>query len=888
MAFGEDSAAAPLTSQDGDYENASLESPAKFLVYTQKKSLHDQFKLQTWQAVVNLQFDHEIDRFLVGSLYGEGKDERGVKKPALDESVRLNIATICHDEWQSYLELRFYVRWLDKQKCKRNSQINFRFAHLNTSGAIKRQTWPTLNAEEQAEYTKAFDIQGDTRQLARTAQIYFLRLQFGKNVYAVNAYNDHTYGSQQETVDRARSFFSRNGTVSLMVRGAEGQYTFEKLNRQILDQRTNDRTAGFYFSKEPDAKIRWGQVPPREDRPTVLLPRQITYPDQRSYVTAYGFALLQELEVLDDMKRVNFSLEPSFKTIKRDIYELEVLQDVASREHWQYLLGNRFDTLERRSSYGVISSDSRAEKVARCMFDIHEGCEQHSVLTLAENLPGPVMIVEGVGGAGKTRTAINLAMPFVNAITAYGRRTQVLILANNNAAVDRLITLVKTRFATLGLTASVGRWRSPSDTNMEDFKDMVASMSLKVTVEEHVKTQVRSNDARLQLIDDSFGQLMYRRSGLEDKDSLANPDKNVHASFREHFRRKVLGEDPRSENNRAFTEAMNKLRADLLSVINIVVTTATNAADFALYKNFQPVLIIADDMGRLSETAIWPFISYYDANIIILGDLEHPRPMVNSTLENNGFVDLLGLSILQRLVQAGAPTVKLYQQYRYSNDTLKLINKVFYNDSVTTHPSVMERPGIIEGQSFINWTYGLKGRNVVMLNIPNTQCKQLGSSPSKFNELEAFHILNVLEQMVDFGIPAKDIGVAIPYTTQKMIILRGIAGLKTRRPEHDWEDVEAFSFDGFEGRERRCMIVGLTVTKNMGFLADGSRVNVAITRNKDCLVCIANVAQMERYVHGSQHAVSKVVDNFKRLHAVVQIDNSAVPEGLKMIMPSSE
>jgi len=677
MAFGEDSAAAPLTSQDGDYENASLESPAKFLVYTQKKSLHDQFKLQTWQAVVNLQFDHEIDRFLVGSLYGEGKDERGVKKPALDESVRLNIATICHDEWQSYLELRFYVRWLDKQKCKRNSQINFRFAHLNTSGAIKRQTWPTLNAEEQAEYTKAFDIQGDTRQLARTAQIYFLRLQFGKNVYAVNAYNDHTYGSQQETVDRARSFFSRNGTVSLMVRGAEGQYTFEKLNRQILDQRTNDRTAGFYFSKEPDAKIRWGQVPPREDRPTVLLPRQITYPDQRSYVTAYGFALLQELEVLDDMKRVNFSLEPSFKTIKRDIYELEVLQDVASREHWQYLLGNRFDTLERRSIYEVISSDSRAEKVARCMFDIHEGCEQHSVLTLAENLPGPVMIVEGVGGAGKTRTAINLAMPFVNAITAYGRRTQVLILANNNAAVDRLITLIKTRLATLGLTASVGRWRSPSYVNMEDFKDMVASMSLEVTNEQHVKTKVRSNDARLQLIEYSFGHLMYRRSGLEDKDSLANPDRNVHASFREHFRRKLRGENLRSENNRAFTDSMNKLRADLLSTINIVVTTATNAADFALRKNFQSVLIIADDMGRLSETAIWPLFSYYDANILILGDLEQTRPMVNSRLEDNGFADLLGLSILQRLVEAGAPTVKLYQQYRYSDDTLKLINNVF-------------------------------------------------------------------------------------------------------------------------------------------------------------------------------------------------------------------
>lgn len=122
--------------------------------------------------------------------------------------------------------------------------------------------------------------------------------------------------------------------------------------------------------------------------------------------------------------------------------------------------------------------------------------------------------------------------------------------------------------------------------------------------------------------------------------------------------------------------------------------------------------------------------------------------------------------------------------------------------------------------------------------------------------------------MVDFGIPAKDIGVAVPYTAQKVIILRGIVWLKSGRSDIDLEGIEDLSIDGFQGRERRFMIVGLIVTNKIGFLSDGYRVNVVITRNKDWIVCIANVAQMEKSKGWSKHALAKVVTNFKRMLAV--------------------
>lgn len=153
---------------------------------------------------------------------------------------------------------------------------------------------------------------------------------------------------------------------------------------------------------------------------------------------------------------VTIRIQQSLKTIERDVFALRNMQIAATKEHWQFLLGNRFDTLRPRSIYEAIPAEVRDGKVARFTAEIDDP-EQLSVWALAQNLKGPVMILEGTGGAGKTRAAINLAMPFADSVTAEGKPTQVLVLVNTNAAVDHITQLIKTRLTSLGLNALVGR-----------------------------------------------------------------------------------------------------------------------------------------------------------------------------------------------------------------------------------------------------------------------------------------------------------------------------------------------------------------------------------------------------------------------------------------------
>lgn len=269
--------------------------------YSSRLSATHQIRTQVWQCVMNMQSKGRSDRFIVGTLHGELKVVNGIQGKAPDESVRLNVATVFHYQWRSYLELRLIIRWLDEQMVKKDSRMLLRFGATETSSPIEHHTWKTLTPEAQADYVKHFDLKGEALELVKTEKIYFVQFQHGNNVQATNVYNDHTYGSQQYTVDQVRRIFANSGSVRLMVRGEEGKHFIETLNEHIVDQRQTDRTAGFYLSKKANNLVEIGAIPEKEYRPVVYLPRQITYPDKRNYITAQAYAVIHEMEMLESV-----------------------------------------------------------------------------------------------------------------------------------------------------------------------------------------------------------------------------------------------------------------------------------------------------------------------------------------------------------------------------------------------------------------------------------------------------------------------------------------------------------------------------------------------------------------------------------------------------------
>lgn len=106
---------------------------------------------------------------------------------------------------------------------------------------------------------------------------------------------------------------------------------------------------------------------------------------------------------------------------------------------------------------------------------------------------------------------------------------------------------------------------------------------------------------------------------------------------------------------------------------------------------------------------------------------------------------------------------------------------------------------------------------------------------SKVNELEALIVRGHVKSLVDAGVKAEDIAIITPYNGQLALLSQT---LKERFP-----GIELGSVDGFQGREKEAVIVSLVRSnpeREVGFLGEKRRLNVAMTRPKRHLCVIGD------------------------------------------------
>ncbi|EPQ30916.1 uncharacterized protein PFL1_01814 [Pseudozyma flocculosa PF-1] len=136
----------------------------------------------------------------------------------------------------------------------------------------------------------------------------------------------------------------------------------------------------------------------------------------------------------------------------------------------------------------------------------------------------------------------------------------------------------------------------------------------------------------------------------------------------------------------------------------------------------------------------------------------------------------------------------------------------------------------------------------------------------------------LLEILVDLlarnpSLRGSDIGIVTPYLGQQILLekmlqveaspqrRRAVALLKGNVGRaSELGDVDIHTVDGFEGREKRVILFS-TVRTNpagyVGFLADGRRLNVALTRAQSCLLVVGSV-QTLRNAKISESAASRI------------------------------
>ena len=115
-------------------------------------------------------------------------------------------------------------------------------------------------------------------------------------------------------------------------------------------------------------------------------------------------------------------------------------------------------------------------------------------------------------------------------------------------------------------------------------------------------------------------------------------------------------------------------------------------------------------------------------------------------------------------------------------------------------------------------------------NLKNNEEKHLKDSKSIINQSEADIATSIAKFYLGTGINPKDIGIISPYADQVNLI-------------QDKIPIEVKSVDGFQGREKEIIIISTVRSnknKDIGFLKDLRRLNVAITRAKRKLIVIGN------------------------------------------------
>jgi len=225
---------------------------------------------------------------------------------------------------------------------------------------------------------------------------------------------------------------------------------------------------------------------------------------------------------------------------------------------------------------------------------------------------------------------------------------------------------------------------------------------------------------------------------------------------------------------------------------------------------------LVDEATQATEPAVWAAIPYVK-RLILFGDPEQLGPVcrVPGPLE---------VSLLERVLLEGrveAPMLEV--QHRMATSLRELVAEV-YGTAYRDAPAAAAQGPI-------------DGRRALWIDTAGAGLDEAvdEATRSTYNEGEARLVAQVVGQLLEAGVPASDIGVITPYSAQVARIGSLLEGL------------DIASVNAFQGQERP-VIVASWVRSNpdgtLGFVADGRRLTVTLTRARRLLVMVGNSATL--------------------------------------------
>jgi predicted DNA helicase len=123
---------------------------------------------------------------------------------------------------------------------------------------------------------------------------------------------------------------------------------------------------------------------------------------------------------------------------------------------------------------------------------------------------------------------------------------------------------------------------------------------------------------------------------------------------------------------------------------------------------------------------------------------------------------------------------------------------------------------------------------VVFLHVNSVE--SVREDGSRFNDIEAKIAVRIVKVLKNLNVKSEDIGVITPYRAQRDYIKEILGD----------DNVEVNTVDSFQGREKDVIIFTITSTRDMTFVKDENRLNVAFTRARRKLIVIGNANSIRK------------------------------------------
>jgi hypothetical protein len=327
---------------------------------------------------------------------------------------------------------------------------------------------------------------------------------------------------------------------------------------------------------------------------------------------------------------------------------------------------------------------------------------------------------------------------------------------------------------------------------------------------------------------------------------------------------------------------MKAVREEVLEAADIVFTT------FGSMKNMPSIfpLVIADEAAMTTEPMLYTALQYGCKRCVLVGD---PQQLEATLRSRTAYYHGFSQSLMQRLVLAGYPCVMLNTQFRMHPDIVEFPSRYFYHGELQTASDLLVTP-TPPSQTQSDEPAAVSGpprRSTLLggIGMPADAMRFVFFDVGGHEGRRGNSIVNVLEADIVMALvlglkqvlPSEamnHVGVITFYSAQTRLLRE-----RARAVNAIARGATAESFvntvDGFQGRERGGIILscvrsagtddgreggaGKSHRREIGFLSDPHRVNVALTR-----------AQAFCYVVGDSRALETQEGVWRQLikHAV--------------------